>query len=727
MSERPSNPAPADLASPVSSFAGPIAELIAHRMLKPPSRPGMLAAIDRFEVLRIIGGGGMGIVLLARDVQGGHEVAIKMIKPELAAVQQMTHRFIKEVSHMQRLRHKSIVPVLEISNAEDCPYLVMPYFEKGNLASCIRPGRALNADLILDVALQIAEGLQFAHESGIIHRDLKPANILMSAEGRACLSDFGLARTVFNDTLVDVESQQVEGTAPYLSPAVALGQAEDTRCDIYAFGALLYEMLTGEPPYKGQSTREIRNKIIAGPPLAIRALNPGADAPLIVVAEGAMGRELRDRYANMADIVADLQGIKENKAPVGPHGLRRRVRRRLTETLRPSHIIIALLVTAGVAIVFGLALSKHRTRPQKVPSAVVPSAVVPSAVVPSAVVPSAVVPSAVVSTAVANGRSVEPPTRPILFEKPCGVAVDSAGNVYVVDSDAYTLSRITPTGQLSLLAGQLHRPGIADGAGGSGLFSLLRAVATDESGSVIISDGCRIRKLSRAGAISTLAGAAGKSGSDDGPSKLARFDRPSGLCADADGNVYAADTYAIRRVTSEGVVSTLAGTLGHSGNVDGPGDGARFSDQAKGLAIDGMGDLIVADSLNSTIRKITRDGVVSTLAGAERRSGSIDGSGKTARFFRPCGVAVDHAGRIYVADSFNHTIREITPAGLVRTVAGLAGQPGNEDGPASQARFNYPVGVAVDDAGDIFAADMGNRRIRKISPGGWVSTLGVTP
>ena len=158
-------------------------------------------------------------------------------------------------------------------------YFVMPYFERGSLASRIQPGRALEPSTDFGHRLQIAEGLRYAHQRGIIHRDLKPANVLLEANDRACLADFGLARTMFNDTIMDVESQQCEGTAPYMSPAVAAGIAEDTRCDIYAFGALLYEMLTGEPPYKGQNTKEIQKQILAGPPKPITDLNPKADGP----------------------------------------------------------------------------------------------------------------------------------------------------------------------------------------------------------------------------------------------------------------------------------------------------------------------------------------------------------------------------------------------------------------------------------------------------------------
>src|SRR5262249_6400789 len=154
------------------------------------------------------------------------------------------------------------------------PYFVMPYFEKGSLANRIKPGQPLDTESILDIATQVAEGLAFAHRSGIIHRDLKPANLMMTANGHVCLGDFGLARTLFNDTIEDVESRHREGRGPYMAPGVAAGTAEDTRCDIYSFGALLYEMLTGQAPYQGRGTREILDQIIAGPPKPILDLNP---------------------------------------------------------------------------------------------------------------------------------------------------------------------------------------------------------------------------------------------------------------------------------------------------------------------------------------------------------------------------------------------------------------------------------------------------------------------
>ena len=317
MSEGASEDNPLAAAPPVSAFMGPVAELIHQRMLSPPPRPGLLAVLDHFEILRVLGGGGMGIVLLARDARSGREVALKLVRTDLVTNQEVMHRFLKEAGHLQRLRHTNIVAVEEISDRADGPYFVMPYYERGSLANRIKPGQPLGPEMILEIATQVAEGLAFAHRSGIIHRDLKPANILLGTAGQVCLGDFGLARTLFNDTLVDVANRNLEGTAPYMSPGVAAGNAEDTRCDIYAFGALLYEMLTGRPPYQGRGTKEILDQILVGPPKLITQLNPGADRGLVAVAEKALARELRDRYAEMRDALNDLQRIHVGQPPAG--------------------------------------------------------------------------------------------------------------------------------------------------------------------------------------------------------------------------------------------------------------------------------------------------------------------------------------------------------------------------------------------------------------------------
>src|SRR3984957_609739 len=174
MSDDPPKQEPAAVAPPVSLFSGPIAELVGHHLLSPPSRPGLLATLARYEVLRVLGGGGMGVVLLARDSESGREVALKMVRPELVSNQQVVHRFVKEAGHLQKLKHPNVIPVLEVSDRAEGPYFVMPYLEQGSLAAQIKPGQGYDSSTVLEIALQVAQGLQFAHRRGIIHRDLKP-------------------------------------------------------------------------------------------------------------------------------------------------------------------------------------------------------------------------------------------------------------------------------------------------------------------------------------------------------------------------------------------------------------------------------------------------------------------------------------------------------------------------------------------------------------------------
>jgi len=182
---------------------------------------------------------------------------------------------------------------------------------------------------------------------------------------------------------------------------------------------------------------------------------------------------------------------------------------------------------------------------------------------------------------------------------------------------------------------------------------------------------------------------------------------------DSSGNVYVADLYnhRIRKITPAGVVSTFAGT-GSAGHADGTGTEAQFN-LPYGVAVDSSGNVYVGDLDNHRIRKITPAGVVSTLAGSTE--GFADGTGTETRFSYPGRVAVDSSDNVFVADSGNHRIRRITPAGVVSTFAGT-GIRGHADGTATTAQFNYPTGVAVDSSGNVYVADFSNHRIRKITP-----------
>ena len=316
------------------------------------------------------------------------------------------------------------------------------------------------------------------------------------------------------------------------------------------------------------------------------------------------------------------------------------------------------------------------------------------------------------------------------FNHPGGVTVDGAGMLYVADTTNHTLRKITPGGVVSTFVGKVGVFGRLDGAGGDARFDYPFALAVNGSGGAIyVADrgNHAVRMVTTSGVVTTLAGSTGLSGTSDGAGASANFFYPDGIAVDGAGVIYVADrsNQTIRKVTAGGIVTTFAGGTGLAGNANGTGIAARFNDPTS-VAADTSGNVYVADCKNHSIRKITSSGVVTTFAGGAGLSGSVNGTGPVARFNSPQGIAVDSAGNVYVADTGNNTVRKITSGGVVSTMAGTAGQSGGEDGTGAMVRFNNPYAVAVDTVGNVYVSDFNNGSIRKITSVGVTTTLAGT-
>jgi M6 family metalloprotease-like protein len=316
-----------------------------------------------------------------------------------------------------------------------------------------------------------------------------------------------------------------------------------------------------------------------------------------------------------------------------------------------------------------------------------------------------------------------------LFNSPTGVAVDSAGTVWVADSGNSAIRKIDSTGQVSTF--QVAEATPANGQVGSSLpFRHPVGLAFDSDGNLYVVDQgySAVLRVAPQGEVMTLAGTKGTRGSADGLGVQASFNSPSGIAIDAANNIYVSDTgnHTIRKIGLDGRVVTFAGVTGVPGASDAPGRRVHFNSPA-GLACDRFGNVYVADQGNSTIRKITPEGVASTIAGLAGTTGDADGPGNTARFSYPAAIAVDESGNLYVADRNNSVIRKITPDGMVSTLAGVAGSDGHVDGDLVAARFEFPTGLAFGADGLLYVADASDQTIRVVSLGVPPPMLQMTP
>ena len=277
-------------------------------------------------------------------------------------------------------------------------------------------------------------------------------------------------------------------------------------------------------------------------------------------------------------------------------------------------------------------------------------------------------------------------------------------------------------------------PGYVDGDTSVARFNNPFGIALGPEGYLYLADGNNhvIRKVSTEGQVTTYAGA-GIAGYADGPANEARFNSPINLCFDPEGNLYVSDflNQRIRKISPSGEVTTIAGTAS-PGYADGPALEAQFN-YPRGICIDNQGNLYISDSWNHRIRKISTGGIVSTWAGGGTSMGVqsvgsyVDSTGTGARFYTPTELTIDASNNIYVADAYNHRIRKIDTNQSVTTLAGSGGfgpdAGGFQDGPGATARFNVPTACHATPSGDVYVGDGSSNRVRKITPGGYVTTF----
>ncbi|TCI99297.1 Stk1 family PASTA domain-containing Ser/Thr kinase [Aeromicrobium sp. IC_218] len=277
----------------------------------------------RYELGALLGRGGMADVRLGRDLRLGRSVAIKQLRADLAADDTFQERFRREAQSAASLNHPAIVAVYDTGEApgphgHPIPYIVMEYVEGQTLREVLRDGRKILPQRALDITAEILSALDYSHRAGIVHRDIKPANVMLTPTGQVKVMDFGIARAIADASSAMTQTAAVIGTAQYLSPEQARGETVDARSDIYSTGCVLYELLTGRPPFVGESPVSVAYQHVREEAKPPSQLNPDVSASVDNVVARALAKRVDDRYQSAADMRADIERVQRGLAVDAP-------------------------------------------------------------------------------------------------------------------------------------------------------------------------------------------------------------------------------------------------------------------------------------------------------------------------------------------------------------------------------------------------------------------------
>jgi serine/threonine-protein kinase len=277
---------------------------------------------DRYELGDILGFGGMSEVHLARDVRLHRDVAVKVLRADLARDPSFYLRFRREAQNAAALNHPSIVAVYDTGEAETptgpLPYIVMEYVEGVTLRDIVHTDGPLPARRAIEIIADACQALNFSHQNGIIHRDVKPANIMINTTNAVKVMDFGIARAIADSGNSVTQTAAVIGTAQYLSPEQARGDSVDARSDVYSLGCVLYEILTGEPPFTGDSPVAVAYQHVREDPVPPSKRHEGISADLDAVVLKALAKNPDNRYQTAAEMRADLVRVHNGETPEAP-------------------------------------------------------------------------------------------------------------------------------------------------------------------------------------------------------------------------------------------------------------------------------------------------------------------------------------------------------------------------------------------------------------------------